>query len=102
VADRLGVGEAALRTLNPRLVYCSTTAFGSTGPFVDRPGFDPVLQGMAGIMALQGFGGPPQYLRIAVVDYYAAALTAQAVLAALFVRRAHRPRQKVETSLLPP
>jgi formyl-CoA transferase len=63
VADRLGVGEASLRALNPRLIYCSTTAFGSTGPFVDRPGFDPVLQGMAGIMALQGFGGPPQYIR---------------------------------------
>lgn len=99
VADRLGVGEATLRDLNPRLIYCSTTAFGSTGPYVDRPGFDPVLQGMAGIMALQGFGGPPQYLRIAVVDYYAAALTAQAVLAALFVRERTGVAQKVETSL---
>ena len=100
VADRLGVGEATLRGLNPRLIYCSTTAFGSTGPFVDRPGFDPVLQGMAGIMALQGFGGPPQYIRVALVDYYAAALTAQAVLAALFVRERSGVGQKVETSLL--
>ena len=99
VADRLGVGEAALRAENPRLVYCSTTAFGSTGPYVDRPGFDPLLQGLAGIMALQGFGGPPQYLRIAVVDYYAAALTAQAVLAALLVRERTGVAQKVETSL---
>ncbi|PYN04868.1 MAG: hypothetical protein DME02_20975 [Candidatus Rokuibacteriota bacterium] len=57
VADRLGVGDAALRALNPRLIYCSTTAFGSTGPYVDRPGFDPLLQGLAGIMALQGFVG---------------------------------------------
>jgi CoA:oxalate CoA-transferase len=55
VADRLGVGEATLRAINPRLIYCSTTAFGSTGPYVDRPGFDPLLQGLAGIMALQGF-----------------------------------------------
>src|SRR5260370_302910 len=99
VADRLGVGEAALRALNPRLVYCSTTAFGSTGPFVDRPGFDPVLQGMAGIMALQGFGGPPQYIRVALVDYYAAALTAQAVLAAPVGRDRSGVGQKVETSL---
>ena len=99
VAERLGVGEAALRRLNPRIIYCSTTAFGSTGPYVDRPGFDPVLQGMSGIMALQGFGGPPQYLRIAVVDYYAAALTAQAVLAALLVRERTGVAQKVETSL---
>jgi crotonobetainyl-CoA:carnitine CoA-transferase CaiB-like acyl-CoA transferase len=99
VAERLGVGEAALRALNPRLVYCSTTAFGSTGPYVDRPGFDPVLQGMSGIMALQGFGGPPQYLRVAVIDYYTAALTAQAVLAALLVRERTGVAQKVETSL---
>lgn len=99
VAERLGVGEAALRAHNPRLIYCSTTAFGSTGPYVDRPGFDPLLQGLAGIMALQGFGGPPQYLRIAVVDYYAAALTAQAVLAALLVRERTGVAQKVETSL---
>lgn len=99
VADRLGVGEATLRAVNPRLIYCSTTAFGSTGPYVDRPGFDPVLQGMSGIMALQGFGGPPQYLRIAVVDYYAAALTAQGVLAALLVRERTGIAQKVETSL---
>jgi formyl-CoA transferase len=99
VADRLGVGEAALRGLNPRLIYCSTTAFGSTGPYVDRPGFDPLLQGLAGLMALQGFGGPPQYLRVAVVDYYAAALTAQAVLAALLVRERTGVAQKVETSL---
>ena len=99
VAERLSVGETALRALNPRLIYCSTTAFGSTGPYADRPGFDPVLQGMSGIMALQGFGGPPQYLRIAVVDYYAAALTAQGVLAALLVRERTGVSQKVETSL---
>ncbi len=44
VADRLGVGHAQLLELNPRLIYCSVTAFGSTGPYVDRPGFDPLLQ----------------------------------------------------------
>src|SRR2546427_5028464 len=66
VADRLGVGYERLHALNPRLVYSSVTAFGSTGPYADRPGFDPLLQAMSGAMALQGFGGPPQYLRIAV------------------------------------
>jgi crotonobetainyl-CoA:carnitine CoA-transferase CaiB-like acyl-CoA transferase len=100
VAERLGVGEAALRAINPRLIYASTTAFGSTGPYADRPGFDPLFQGLAGIMALQGFGGPPQYIRIAVVDYYAASLTAQAVLAALFTRERTGVGQRVETSLL--
>lgn len=100
VADRLGLGEARLRAISPRLVYCSITAFGSTGPYVSRPAFDPVLQAMAGVMALQGVAGPPQYLRIPVTDYYAAALGAQAVLAALFVRERTGCGQRVETSLL--
>src|SRR5206468_5906468 len=63
VADRLGVGWERLAALNPRLVYCSVTAFGSTGPGVERPGFDPIFQALGGVMTLQGFGGPPQYLR---------------------------------------
>jgi len=100
VADRLGVGADRLRGLNPRLVYCSVTAFGSSGPYRDRPGFDPLLQAMGGLMALQGFGGPPQYLRIAPTDYYTAALAAQAVLAALVARDRTGQGQHVETSLL--
>jgi crotonobetainyl-CoA:carnitine CoA-transferase CaiB-like acyl-CoA transferase len=100
VADRLGVGAERLRGLNPRLVYCSVTGFGSSGPYCDRPGFDPLLQAMAGLMTLQGFGGPPQYLRVAVTDYYTAALAAQAVLAALVARGRTGHGQHVETSLL--
>src|SRR6058998_1186559 len=100
VADRLGVGYERLHALNPRLVYSSVTAFGSTGPYIDRPGFDPLLQAMSGMMTLQGFGGPPQYLRIAITDYYTAALAAQAILAALFVRERSGRGQRVETSLL--
>ncbi len=100
VAERLGMGSERLQALNPRLVYCSVTAFGSTGPYVDRPGFDPLLQALSGTMVLQGFGGPPRYVRIAITDYYAAALAAQAILAALFVRERTGEGQKVETSLL--
>jgi crotonobetainyl-CoA:carnitine CoA-transferase CaiB-like acyl-CoA transferase len=100
VAGRLGVGWSQLRAINPRLVYCSVTAFGSTGPYADRPGFDPLLQAMSGAQALQGFGGPPQYIRIAITDYYAASLAAQAVLAALFVRERTGQGQRVETSLM--
>ena len=100
VADRLGVGWERLSALNPRLVYCSVTGFGTTGPYVDRPAFDPLLQAMSGAMVVQGLDGPPQYLRIAVTDYYAAALAAQAVLAALFARERTGRGQRVETSLL--
>src|SRR3989304_8640294 len=64
VADRLGVGEADLRAINPRLIYCSVTAFGSEGPDRDRPGFDPLLQAMAGVVALQGLGGPRREGRV--------------------------------------
>jgi len=100
VADRLGVGHERLMALNPRLIYLSVSAFGSTGPYVDRPGFDPLLQALGGVMTLQGFGGPPQYLRTAPTDYYTAALGAQAVLAALFVRERTGRGQRIETSLL--
>src|SRR5215470_17488856 len=44
VLERLGLGYEHLRTVNPRLIYSSVTAFGSTGPYIDRPGFDPLLQ----------------------------------------------------------
>ena len=100
VVERLGLGWERMRSVNPRLIYASVTAFGSTGPYVDRPGFDPLLQAMSGMMTLQGFGGPPQYLRIAITDYYTAALAAQAILAALFARERTGSGQRVETSLL--
>ena len=100
VADRLGLGYEKLSKINPRLVYCSVTAFGSTGPYADRHGFDPLLQAMSGMMHLQGFGGPPQYLRIAVNDYYTASIAAQAMITALFVRERTGRGQRVETSLL--
>ena len=100
VVERLGVDYETLRAINPRLVYSTVTAFGSDGPYRDRPGFDPLLQAMGGLMTLQGFGEAPQYLRIAPTDYYCAALACQAILAALFVRERTGRGQRVQTSLL--
>ncbi|PYM31014.1 MAG: formyl-CoA transferase [Candidatus Rokuibacteriota bacterium] len=100
VADRLGVGHRHLSSLNPRLIYCSITAFGSTGPGTERPGFDPIFQALGGLMTLQGFGGPPQYLRTAPTDYYTAAVATQGILAALFARERTGRGQRLETSLL--
>src|SRR5437764_1504763 len=74
VAERLGVGWTRLAALNPRLVYCSVTAFGSTGPGVERPGFYPIFHALGGLMTLQGIGGPPQYLRQPRTDSYTTAL----------------------------
>ena len=100
VVERLGVDYAALSALNPRLVYSSVTAFGADGPYRDRPGFDPLLQAEGGVMATQGFGGPPVYLRIAPTDYFTASLACQAVLAGLFARERTGAGQHVSTSLL--
>jgi len=100
VVERLGVDYETLRAINPRLVYSTVTAFGSDGPYKDRPGFDPLLQAMGGLMTLQGFGEAPQYLRNAPTDYYCAALACQAILAALFVRERTGRGQRVQTSLL--
>jgi crotonobetainyl-CoA:carnitine CoA-transferase CaiB-like acyl-CoA transferase len=100
VAERLGVGYERLSAINPRLIYSSVTAFGSTGPDSDRPGFDPIFQALGGLMTLQGFGGPPVYLRTAPTDYYTAALATQGILAALFARERTGRGQRVETSLL--
>ena len=100
VAERLGVGYERLSAINPRLVYSSVTAFGSTGPDADRPGFDPIFQALGGLMTLQGFGGPPVYLRTAPTDYYTAALATQGILSALFARERTGRGQRVETSLL--
>ncbi len=100
VVERLGVDYETLRTINPKLIYSTVTAFGSDGPYMERPGFDPLLQAMGGVMTLQGLGAAPQYLRIAVTDYYCAALACQMVLAALFVRERTGKGQRVQTSLL--
>ena len=101
VADRLGVGYEKLRELNPRLIYCSVSGYGQTGPYTQKPAFDPLLQAIGGGMAGQGGpGNPPVFLRIAVSDYYAAALAAYGLAAALYVRERTGLGQRVETSLL--
>jgi crotonobetainyl-CoA:carnitine CoA-transferase CaiB-like acyl-CoA transferase len=104
VADRLGVGYSRLSAINPRLVYCSVSGFGQDGPYVGRPGFDPILQAMGGFMAAQGFfsggSGDPLFIVFALVDYSAALLAAYGVMTALYVREKTGKGQHVETSLL--
>jgi formyl-CoA transferase len=52
--DRLGLGHEALRAVNPRLIYCAISGFGQTGPWADRPAYDQIVQGAAGVMAITG------------------------------------------------
>jgi formyl-CoA transferase len=100
VSERLKIGYEQLSAMNPRLIYCSISGYGSRGPMQTRPGFDQVLQAMTGIAASQGGEGAPQVQVGSVVDYYTATLAAYGVMTALFVRERTGLGQRVETSLL--
>lgn len=98
---RYGIDYDTLSKLNARLIYATVTAFGSTGPDHDQPGFDPLLQSRSGLMRAQGgHGHPPFYLTCGVCDYAAALLTAYGVTAALYARDRTGKGQRVETALL--
>jgi formyl-CoA transferase len=100
VAAKLGVGYDALRAINPRLVYASISGFGQTGPYADRPGFDLIAQGMAGIMSVTGTpGGEPVKAGVPVSDLAAGLYAATAILAAIHARERTGEGQWVETSL---
>lgn len=97
---RLGVGPDALRARNPRLVTCSITGFGASGPEADQPGFDLVAQGAAGIMSLTGEPGrPPVVAGVPISDLNAGAFAAMGIVSALLDRERTGVGQHVDTSL---
>ena len=101
VAPRIGIGYETLKLLNPRLIYCTVSGYGESGPYKDKAGFDQVLQTMTGMTVLQGKpGGPPEILYGSIVDYYTSALVAGAVSSALFERERSGQGQFVSVSLL--
>jgi crotonobetainyl-CoA:carnitine CoA-transferase CaiB-like acyl-CoA transferase len=89
VAERLGLGFETVRSLNPRIVYCSISAYGQDGPLSRRPAYDHVIQGMCGIMLTTGEpGGPPTKVGAPYIDYATGMNAAMAVVAGLLeVRR---------------
>jgi crotonobetainyl-CoA:carnitine CoA-transferase CaiB-like acyl-CoA transferase len=98
---RHGLGYAALSRLNPRLVYCSITGYGQSGPYSERAGYDPIAQAMGGMMAVTGErDGPPQRVGVAVVDVLAANCAVIAILAALRHRDATGQGQHIDMALL--
>ena len=99
--DKLGFGYEAVKAKNPKLVYCSVSGFGRTGPYADRGGFDLVAQGMSGLMSITGEapGRPPVKIGPPVTDITAGILAAMGVLAALFRRQQTGLGQMVDTSL---
>lgn len=86
--ERYGLDEASLRKVNPRLIYCSVTGFGQTGPRRDQPAYDFLIQAMGGLMSVTGEkdgkpGGGPQKVGVPIVDLMTGMYTAVSVLAAL-------------------
>lgn len=99
--DGLGLGWDALRAENPRLVQVSLTAYGSSGPYRDLPGYDIVVQAMGGLMSITGEpDGRPMRVGVAIVDVLAGTYIAIAILAALRERERTGAGQRVELSLL--
>jgi formyl-CoA transferase len=100
-ARRLGVDHETLAALNPRLIYCSVSGFGSTGPYASRGGYDLIAQGMSGIISVTGDeDGPPAKAGLPVSDLGAGLFAAYGILCALEHRQRTGEGQMVDTSLL--
>ena len=102
---KYGLDWDSLRTLNPRLVYCSITGFGQDGPYAARAGYDFIVQGMGGLMSVTGEpdgvpGGGPQKVGVAVADLFTGMYATVAVLAALTFRERSGEGQHIDLSLL--
>ena len=101
VPPRLGIDYERFHATHPRLIYCVVNGYGESGPMKDNAGYDQVLQSLTGICSMQGkHGQPPEIVYGSVVDYYAAAMVATGVSAALFDRERTGQGQYVGVSLL--
>ncbi len=101
VAERLGIDYDSLRAANPRLIYCSLSAFGPEGPWRDKPGLDALVQAVGGLMAITGEpGGAPVLCGAPVADTLGGLLATQGILTALLARARSGEGQRVNVSLL--
>ena len=99
-ADRLGIGYDTLKAVNPKLIYCSISAFGQSGPYADKPGFDTLGQAMSGLLSLLSDPSDPKVMGMAVSDYVTGLSAGYGILAALMARVNSGTGCRVETSLL--
>ena len=98
---KYGLDYASLSALNPRLIYCSVTGFGQTGPYAQRAGYDFIIQGMAGLMSVTGEpGGQPQKVGVAVTDIFTGVYAVTGILAALVQRGVTGRGQHIDMALM--
>ncbi|WP_309665635.1 CaiB/BaiF CoA-transferase family protein [Tabrizicola sp.] len=98
---KYGLDWDSLRKVNPRLIYCSITGFGQTGPYAHRAGYDFIIQGMAGLMSVTGApDGQPQKVGVAVTDIFTGVYAATAILAALVQRGRTGAGQQIDMALM--
>lgn len=102
VTDRMGLGEAAVRAVNPSIVYCSISGFGDTGPYADKPVYDPLVQALSGLTSIQGGSDDarPRLVRTIIPDKLTGYTSAQAITAALLKRERSGEGQHVKVSML--
>jgi crotonobetainyl-CoA:carnitine CoA-transferase CaiB-like acyl-CoA transferase len=102
VAERLGVGEAAVRAAAPKIVYVSISGFGEKGPFAAKPAYDPVIQGFSGLATVQAGSDEarPRLIRTILPDKLTAITASQAITAALLARERTGEGQHVRLSML--
>ncbi|AKJ31057.1 CaiB/BaiF CoA transferase family protein [Caldimonas brevitalea] len=102
---RYGLDYASLQQLNPRLIYCSITGFGQTGPYAQRAGYDLLIQASSGMMSITGRpdevpGGGPMRVGVAVTDLFTGVYAATAILAAVEARHQTGRGQHIDMALL--
>ena len=100
-SERMGIGEADLRAINPKLIYVSISGFGEKGPFSHKRVYDPLIQGMSTLAEIQGGpGNKPSLMRVIVPDKVTALTAAQNITAALLARERTGEGQHVRLSML--
>ncbi len=98
---KYGLDYDSVKQINPRLVYCSITGFGQTGPYAKRAGYDFIIQGMSGLMSITGeTDGQPQKAGVATTDVFTGVYAVAGVLAALYQRQTTGRGQHVDMALL--
>jgi len=98
---KYGLDYENLAKVNPKLIYCSITGFGQTGPYAHRAGYDYIIQGMSGFMSITGEpDGAPQRAGVAITDIFTGVYATSAILAALHMRARTGKGQHIDMSLL--